>query len=64
VPLPSQESEQSCICVSGIDFASYYDFFIGFWKCSDSVVFFLFPFLYDLKLVEQFFVGNLLTRSF
>jgi hypothetical protein len=27
VPVPSQESEQSCVCVLvGIDFASFYDF--------------------------------------
>ena len=26
-------------CVSGIDFASFYDFDILFWNCSDSVVF-------------------------
>jgi hypothetical protein len=37
VPVPSQESKQSCICVRGINFL------IGFWNCSDSVVFF-FPF--------------------
>ena len=34
VPVPSQESKQSCICVRGINFL------IGFWNCSDSVVFF------------------------
>jgi len=28
------------LCVRGIDFASFYDFSIGFWNCSDSVVFF------------------------
>jgi len=26
-------------CAKGIDFASFYDFSIGFWNCSDSVVF-------------------------
>ena len=30
------------ICVKGIDFASFYDFCIGFWNCSDSVVFCVF----------------------
>ena len=40
VPVPSQESEQSCACVLvGIDFASFYDFSIGFWNCSDSGIF-------------------------
>jgi hypothetical protein len=28
------------VFASGIDFASFYDFSIGFMKCSDSVVFF------------------------
>jgi len=47
MPVPSQESERSCICVSGvtclcvraIDFASIYDFDIWFWNFSDSEVF-------------------------
>jgi hypothetical protein len=26
------------LCVRGIDFVSFYDFAIGFWNCSDSVV--------------------------
>ena len=30
----------SCICVRVIDFAFSYDFSIGFWNCSHSVVFF------------------------
>ena len=58
VPVPSQEREQSCICVRGhvfvlevmylcvrdIDFAFVYDFSVGFWKCSHSVVFWCFCF--------------------
>jgi hypothetical protein len=28
------------LCVGGIEFASFNDFSIGFWKCSDSVAFF------------------------
>ena len=31
--------------VNGIDFASFYDFDIVFWNCSDSVVFFAFHFI-------------------
>jgi len=27
------------MCLRGIDFASFYDIFIGFWNCVDSVVF-------------------------
>ena len=48
VSLTGQKNVQSCICVSdvmylcvrGINFASFYDFDILFWNCSDSVVFF------------------------
>ena len=48
VPVPSQESERSCICVlevmhlcvRDIDVASFYDFDISFWNCYDSVVFY------------------------
>ena len=47
VPVPSQETERSCIsvlevmylCAKGIEFASFYDFAIGCWNCLDSVVF-------------------------
>ena len=30
------------LCARSIDFASFYDFYIGFWKCPDNVVFFFF----------------------
>ena len=30
------------LCVRGIDSASFYDFDILFWNCSDSVEFFVF----------------------
>jgi hypothetical protein len=40
-PVPSQEGERS-LCVRGIHFSSIYDFSIGFWKCSESVVYFVF----------------------
>jgi len=44
----SQESEWSCMysSVKVIDFASLYDFYIGFWKCSDTVILFCFSFDY------------------
>ena len=45
VPVPCQERERSCICVSGIDFASFNDFSIRFWNCSDSVALFVFHFI-------------------
>jgi len=44
VPDPGQASEQSCICVVGYQFGTY-DFSIGFWNCSDHVVFFVFHFI-------------------
>jgi hypothetical protein len=37
-----QETERSCMCVSSVDFTSFYDFAIRLWKCSDSVIFFAF----------------------
>jgi hypothetical protein len=42
VPVKSQKSELSCICVRGIDFVSFYNFSIGLWPCSYSVVCFVF----------------------
>ena len=41
-------NKQSFICVlGGIDFVSFYDYHILFWKCSDSVVFFFFSILFN-----------------
>jgi len=42
VPVPRQETEWSCICVSDIDFSSFYDFDILFWNCFDIVFSFSF----------------------
>jgi len=39
VIVTSQESERSYICVRSIGFAPLCEFYIGFWSCSDSVVF-------------------------
>ena len=37
----------TCMSVMDIDLASvFYDVWIGFWNCSDSVVFFVFHFLF------------------
>ena len=33
------------VCVSGIEFASFYDFSIRFLNCSDIMVFFVFHFI-------------------
>jgi hypothetical protein len=40
-PVPSQENERSCTSVMCYDFASFYNFFVGLWNSSNSVV--LFP---------------------
>jgi hypothetical protein len=40
MPVASQESDLSCICISGVGFTSFYDFSIGFRNCCDIVVFF------------------------
>ena len=35
--VPGQESERACMCVLGVSIvASFYDFLITFWNCSDS----------------------------
>jgi hypothetical protein len=54
VPVLSQESEQSCICVLEVsilkDFSiEFWDFSIEFWNGSDSVVFFVFHFIVVFK---------------
>ena len=41
VPVPSQESKLSCICVSDIDFAYFYDFYIEFGTVPTVWYFFL-----------------------
>jgi hypothetical protein len=46
MPLPNYKSQLSC--VGGIYFASFYDFPIEFWKCSDSVVFLVLHFIFVL----------------
>ena len=40
------------LCVTGIDVDSVYDFDIGLWNCSDSVVFCTFS-LYDCSVVNS-----------
>jgi hypothetical protein len=40
VPVPGPLSETVMhLCIMGIDVASFLDCSIGFWNCSDSVVF-------------------------
>jgi len=44
------------MCIGGINFARIYDFSIGFSKCSDSVVFFVFHFIKQKS--DYFFLGT------
>ena len=37
------------LCVSGVDFTSFYDFAIRLWKCSDSVILFAFHLFHYFK---------------
>ena len=41
--------EVMCLCVSGITVAYFYDFYISYWNCSESVIFFIFHFITSLK---------------
>jgi hypothetical protein len=46
VPVPSQESELSCIRVLAVSILPLSSIvFIDFWKCSESVVFFVLHFI-------------------
>ena len=51
VPVPSQESERSCICVLRCRFDLFRLFF--FWFCSDGVVFCLFSLFSILKIEKR-----------
>ena len=46
-------SGHACLCVSGIVFASFEDFSIGFWNCLDSVVCFAFHFCVKTFLCQS-----------
>ena len=52
VPVPNQESFMH-LCVRDIDFVCFYDFPIGFWNCSDSVVFGFFILIRWLSLIKS-----------
>ena len=47
MPLLRQESKWSCICVlvTGSHLASFIDYSIAFWKCSDDVVYLVVRFI-------------------
>jgi len=59
IPVPSQESHQSCMCVLVVSSMFFFRFFIRFWNCSDSVVFVLF-----ILLLQQWNYSHLQVWSF
>jgi hypothetical protein len=57
VPVPCEESNQSYICVlEFINYASFYYITIGYWNCSNGVVFFFFilfhPWSYYINMLS------------
>jgi len=62
VPVPRHESEGSCIFVLGVSNLLLFTIFsIGFWNCSDSVVFFVFS--YYCKLNAESKMAKLLRNQ-
>jgi len=53
VPVPSHENDESSICVLEV-FTFLYEFSIGYWNCSDSVIF---------LLCFSFYLVNLITLN-
>lgn len=49
------------MCVRGIDVASFYDFDIGFWSCTDSMVLFAFDFIVVI-LVNHAMMKPIISR--
>ena len=63
-PVPSPESERSCICVLGVSgFASFYDISIGVWSCSESVVCFLFHYIHRYQCPIWNHSNSIRTKS-
>ena len=54
VPVQSQESEISYMCVRGTDFIFIYDFDIWLLNCSDSVILFIFHFMLDIYIIVRY----------
>ena len=52
-----------CLSVRGIKFASFCDFDIWFWNCSDSVVFFIFQFFTQYLFSFQYIITTTLQRN-
>ena len=52
MPVPNKESVMQFF-VRDIDLDSFYDFPIGFWDCSDSVVFVFFILIRWLSLIKS-----------
>jgi hypothetical protein len=49
VPVPSQKSDRSCICVLGVSIFPFLQFLL-LWKCSENVVFLFYFFLFPILL--------------
>jgi hypothetical protein len=59
VPIPIHECERSCVLYArGINFSFFYYFAIGFWNCSESMVFLAFFFIlfYFMDIIIPVFV--------
>jgi hypothetical protein len=65
VPVQSQESERSCICVLGLSilslFLRFYYIGYGFWNCSEGIVYFIFHFIskYLALMASHFSIKSL-----
>ena len=55
---PGQRWGVMYLCISGIDFSSFYDFDIWFWNCSDSVIFFVFLWFWNCSDSVVFFFSR------
>ena len=50
------------MCVRAIDFASFYDLSIGFWYCSDNVIFYLFLIFITMVAITDNIAKTLMSR--
>jgi hypothetical protein len=58
VLVPSQESEQSCICVLRVSILHLSTIFIGFYNCSDSLAFKFFILLFQINKRNIIFIDS------
>ena len=68
VPVLSQESERSCICVLGVSILPFLQFSLAFWKCSESVAYLVFHFhFYDIETINDIgicYIGAINTNCY